>query len=90
MIRAQVSATKAFEGYDARIAVLRGKISPLLSKVSDQAAKQERYLENLAVAELEQHKQRLSTYLLQARFAVAQIYDQAERARNAAQEGKAQ
>lgn len=90
LIRAQVSATKAFEGYDARIAVLRGKISPLLSKVSDQAAKQERYLENLAVAELEQHKQRLSTYLLQARFAVAQIYDQAERARNVAQEGKAQ
>ena len=90
LIRAQASATKAFEGYDTRIATLRGKIDPLLAKVSDQAEKQEHYLENLAVTELEEHKQRLSTYLLQARFAVAQIYDQAARARAAAQDGKAQ
>ena len=85
--RAQASATKAYEGYDARIEALRGKIAPLLSQVSEQAAKQERYLETMAVAELEQHKQRLATYLLQARFAVAQIYDQAARARSAGQEG---
>jgi hypothetical protein len=86
---AQASATKAFEGYDTRIAALSGKIAPLLSRLAEQAAKQERYLEDMAVAELALHKQRLATYLLQARFAVAQIYDQAARARSAEQEGPA-
>lgn len=86
---AQASASKSFEGYDARIADLNGKIAPLLSRVAGQAARQERYLEDMAVAELALHKQRLATYLLQARFAVAQIYDQAARARSAEQEGTA-
>jgi predicted nucleic acid-binding Zn-ribbon protein len=87
--RAQSRAGKTFEGYDARIDTLRGRIVSLLSQVAEQAGKQERYLENMAVAELERHKQRLSTYLLQARFAVAQIYDQAARARSAEQQGTA-
>jgi hypothetical protein len=37
-------------------------------------------VQQLAVAELERQKQRLATYLTQARFAVAQIYDQSSRA----------
>jgi hypothetical protein len=34
-------------------------------------------IERLAVGELEQQKERIETYLIQARFALAQTYDSA-------------
>jgi hypothetical protein len=43
------------------------------------------FLEELAVAELAAQKERLAAYLTQARFAVAQMYDEAS---NAGREGK--
>jgi hypothetical protein len=44
-------------------------------------AEQQEYVQNLAVAALEQQKERLASYGTQARFAVAQIYDRARLAR---------
>lgn len=76
----QITAVQAFEGYDSRTDGLRNRIATLRSRLSTVAAAQERYLEEMAVAELQQQKQRLAEYLVQARFAVAQIYDQAGRA----------
>ena len=76
----QITAVQAFAGYDSRIDNLRNRIGALQSRLSTVAGAQERYLEEIAVAELQQQKQRLAEYLVQARFAVAQIYDQASRA----------
>lgn len=76
----QITAVQAFAGYDSRIDNLRNRIGALQSRLSTMADAQERYLEEIAVAELQQQKQRLAEYLVQARFAVAQIYDQAGRA----------
>ena len=39
-------------------------------------------MQDLAVAELERQKDRLAVYAMQARFAVAQLYDRATLSRN--------
>lgn len=87
--RARITAQRSFEGYDERIQALRWKIDMLLSRLSGQVAKQESHLEQMAVAELLQHKIRLNDHMLQARLGVAQIRDQAAQARsNASQDGR--
>ena len=78
--RAQVEAPKSFERYAARIVQLRRRITRLQSRVQAMSSIYARHLENLAVAELTMQKERLATYLTQARFAVAQMYDEASTA----------
>lgn len=78
--RAQVDAPKSFEGYGARIVQLRGRIAGLQARVRAMSSAHARYLEDLAVAELTTQKERLAAYLTQARFAVAQMYDEASSA----------
>lgn len=78
--RAQVDAPRSFESYAARIAQLRGRIAGLQSRVQAMSSAHARYLEDLAVAELTTQKERLAAYLTQARFAVAQMYDEAANA----------
>jgi len=75
--RARAEAPKGFEGYDAHIKSLRQRLTQLQVRTVLVAREQERYLEDMAVAELELQQQRLATYTTQARFAVAQIYDRA-------------
>ena len=41
------------------------------------AARQNRYLQALAIEELGAQKQRIATYQVQARYALASIYDRA-------------
>jgi hypothetical protein len=77
LVQAQARAAQAFEGYDARIAAVRERIARAQARIVSVALAQERRIEELAVAELEQRQQRVAGYLTQARFAVAQIYDQA-------------
>ena len=80
LVTAQNEAPKSFEAFDARIRTARGRIARLDSGVRLALSEQGGFVQKLAVAELEQQKQRLATYLTQARFAVAQIYDQSSRA----------
>jgi hypothetical protein len=40
-------------------------------------ARQQQFLQNIAVDELKAQRDRLNTYMLQARFALASIYDRA-------------
>jgi hypothetical protein len=80
LMRAQVEAPEAFEDFAARIFQLRARISQLQDRVRSMASTHARYLEELAVAELAAQKERLAVYLTQARFAVAQIYDEASNA----------
>lgn len=77
---AQADAPKSFEGYGARIVQLRGRIAQLQAQTRTESAEQGHYLEGLAVAELSAQKERLAAYLIQARFAVAQMYDEATNA----------
>ena len=77
LIAAQRDMPRTFDGYARRIEQLRGRIDILLAELKRVAAEQERHLEQLAIAELERQQARLATYATQARFALAQIYDQA-------------
>ncbi len=77
LARAQREAPRMFEDFEARIARLRNLISQLQTEVLAMSSAHGRYLEELAVAELTAQKERLAIYLTQARFAVAQMYDEA-------------
>ncbi len=77
LMHAQREAPRSFDDYAARIVQLRGRIAQLQSRVQAVSVAHARHLENLAVADLAAQKERLAAYLTQARFAVAQMYDEA-------------
>jgi len=79
MVRAQRLAPRMFEGFTDRIAALRLRLRTYQGRTMHLARLQERYLQDLAVEGLQRQQQRLLTYLTQARFAVAQIFDKATR-----------
>jgi hypothetical protein len=63
--------------FAARIAALAARVHAMRERLVQTADLQNRYLENMAVSELDAQKQRLDAYALQARFALADIYDRA-------------
>jgi Tetratricopeptide repeat len=63
--------------FAARVAALEKRIEALQSRLAATEKKQGDYLAQVAVAELEQQKSRLETYQVQARFALAAMYDRA-------------
>jgi hypothetical protein len=63
--------------YGKRVADIRVRMDDLQQKLSDASDRQNRYLQVIAIQELEAQKQRISTYQVQARFALASIYDRA-------------
>ena len=63
--------------FATRVAALKQRIDALQGRLVSVEAKQSGYLGQLAVAELEAQKNRLSTYQVQARFALATMYDRA-------------
>jgi hypothetical protein len=69
------------DGFTRRIRQARERLPAIERRIAALRSEQARQLEALAVAELERQKQRLATYLTQARFSIAQIYDQASRAK---------
>ena len=66
-----------FDGFDQRIAAHKQTIRELLARTAATRLAQGAQLEQLAVSELERQKQRVESYLVQARFALAQTYDSA-------------
>ncbi len=60
-----------------RIAALAQRIQTMRDRLAQASQQQSHYLEGVAEAELETQKQRLEAYALQARFALADIYDRA-------------
>jgi hypothetical protein len=66
--------------FAARIASLQQRIDALQIRLAAAAKKQNEYLAALAVKELEGQKDRLATYQIQARFALASMYDRAANA----------
>ena len=83
-----------FAELTARIGAVRPRVLALSSDVQTALERQESYLRDTAVAELEAQRARLETYRVQARFALASIYDrsagnrQAPTATFAAEDGR--
>jgi hypothetical protein len=78
--KAQQEEPRRFDAFSSRIRALAPRISSLQSQARELARAQEIHLGELAIAELRQQQDRLAAYLTQARFAVAQIYDQSSAA----------
>jgi hypothetical protein len=72
--------------FASRVAALRQRLESLQGRLADAEQQQSAYLVQVAVRELEQQKARLDLYQVQARFALATIYD---RAANAGAQNKA-
>jgi hypothetical protein len=64
-------------GFTQRIAAMRGRIDDLQLRLGDTSDRQNRYLQVLAIRELEGQKARIETYQIQARYELAAIYDRA-------------
>ena len=65
------------DAYAGRIAAIRARMDQLQQRIADVSGQQNRYLQALAISELEGQKQRIATYQLQARYELAAIYDRA-------------
>jgi TolA-binding protein len=63
--------------FAARVEALRKRLDATQVRLADVAKQQNGLLEGLARNELEQQKERIGTYQIQARFALASIYDRA-------------
>ena len=66
--------------FAARVASLQARIDTLQRRLADTQQRQSAHLARMAVRELEQQKERLSAYQVQARFALATMYDRAANA----------
>jgi hypothetical protein len=66
-----------FAALTARIESLRPRVAGMQTFAQAALAKQQGFLQSVAVAELKAQRDRLNTYMIQARFALASIYDRA-------------
>jgi hypothetical protein len=80
---AQLDQPARLDEFAGRIDALAARVETMLPRVAALAQEQRVAVQELAVAELLRQKERLAAYGTQARFAVAQIYDRA----NLAKEG---
>jgi hypothetical protein len=75
--RARADSPKQTEEFAARVAGLTPRLATLEARLMDAGEKQNQFLADIAIRELEAQKERLSAYGLQAQFALAAIYDHA-------------
>ncbi|MEE8307392.1 MAG: hypothetical protein V3R81_09005, partial [Gammaproteobacteria bacterium] len=66
-----------FAELSARVGSLSPRVGLVANNVDDALGRQRAFLEDVAVDELTAQKRRLDTYMVQARFALASIYDRA-------------
>jgi len=66
-----------FAALTARIGALRPRVEALKSSTEVALNDQRQYLERVAIEELDAQRDRLNTYMVQARFSLAAIYDRA-------------
>jgi len=77
LAQAQREEPAHFEQFATRLSQLDYRIRSLQPRLAALVHAQERYIQGLAVAELEHQKEQLAAYATQARFAVARLYDRA-------------
>jgi lipopolysaccharide biosynthesis regulator YciM len=73
--RARGAAPSNTGDFAVRIDALGQRITALRTQLAQARSQQEHYLEDLATAALDAQKQRLGAYAVQARFALADVYD---------------
>ena len=78
-VRTRQAATQSYEGYSIPIRRLKSKLKEAKLKVTGIMARQGKMLENMAVHDLDQRRQRLESYQVKARFALAESYDRASK-----------
>jgi hypothetical protein len=61
--------------FAARIAALAARVQTMRDRLAQTSQQQSQYLDDVAESELRAQKERLDAYALQARFALADIYD---------------
>jgi hypothetical protein len=72
---AQSAARTRLADFGQRIDQQPQRITTLLASTDALLARQQAYLQDVAIDELEQYKQRLHSYTVEAQFALAQTYD---------------
>lgn len=75
--QADLAAPSGFGDFKRRINANKASIEKLSTQTGETLLKQGKQLEHLAINELEQQQQRVDAYIIQARFALAQTYDNA-------------
>jgi Tfp pilus assembly protein PilF len=75
--RARKSVPTNNGDFAARVAALKQRIDELQTRLAGLESKQSGYLAQIAVEELDAQKNRLAAYQVQARFALATMYDRA-------------
>ena len=80
-VRARQAATHSYVGYEIPINGLRVRVGDALERLDVLMARQGHMLETVAIKELLVRRQRLEAYENQARFAFADSYDRAAKAR---------
>ena len=88
LTKAQREEPTRFDQFDQRIAELAKRIRGMIPLVAALSREQQGQVQELAVAELDLQKERLATYVTQARFAVAQLHDRAHLAQDADHDSK--
>ncbi|HEU4653966.1 MAG TPA: tetratricopeptide repeat protein [Steroidobacteraceae bacterium] len=95
--RRAVLVDRAREDYPARteefaqkVAALEPRMATLNTRLAAAADQQNRYLAAIAIKELQSQKERLAAYSLQARYALASIFDRASSASGAGESGGGQ
>ena len=78
-VRTRQAATQSYKGYDTQLNQLRNRIRDAAERVDTLMARQGNTLNKMAIHELEQRRQRLEEYQVQARFALAESYDRASK-----------
>ncbi|MCG6969460.1 MAG: tetratricopeptide repeat protein [Gammaproteobacteria bacterium] len=73
--RARLGAPRSFEGYGKKIAGYSKKIQSLQGRVQDAIDEQKQLMERQVIGELETLRQRIASYLDQAKFARAHLLD---------------
>jgi hypothetical protein len=85
-VRSRQAATQSYQGYGEQIRRLGIKTDNALMTVKSLMSRQGYLLEVMAVDELVKRREKLETYQVQARFAMAENYDRATKAKGKAQE----
>jgi hypothetical protein len=66
-----------FAALTARIEALKPRVEGMQTFADTALAKQQTYIQTIAIDELKAQRDRLNTYMVQARFALASMYDRA-------------
>jgi len=88
LAQAQRDEPARFDAFAKRIAALSPVLQTMIPRLAALSAEQQLAVQGIAVAELTRQKERLAAYTIQARFAVAQLYDRGNDRSAARKEGE--